>query len=62
MSSTIRRGFAGIVTQGSPKFKFLDKLQISEDQQLDGAVLINHKSAVYLVQTAEQVLIYYYIK
>ena len=58
VSNTIRRGFAGIVMQGS--FKFLDcvdnKLQISEEQQPDGSTIINRKSAVYLMQTAEQVL------
>ena len=57
VSSTIRRGFAGIVMQGN--FKFLDcldnKLKLSEEQQPDGSVIINRKSAVYLMQTVEQV-------
>lgn len=59
VSDTIRRGFAGIVTSGN--FKFLDcidnKLRLSQEQEPDGSLIISRKSAVYLMQTGEQVTI-----
>ena len=56
VSSSIRRGFAGIVTPGS--FKFLDcidnKHWLLHEQEPDGSLIISHKSAVYLMRTAQQ--------
>ena len=56
VSLTIRRGFASIVMPGT-YFKYLDcidnKLRVSEEQEPDGSTIINRKSAVYLMQAAE---------
>ena len=50
----IRRGF-GVGTH----FKYLDcidnKLQISEEQEPDGSIIVSRKSAVYLMEAAENV-------
>ena len=62
VSNAIRRGFASIVMPGT-YFKYLDcvdnKLRVSEEQEPDGSIIINRKSAVYLMQAAENVQVLY---
>ncbi len=57
----IRRGFASV----GAHFKYLDctdnKLRISEEQEPDGSIIVSRKSAVYLIQAAENVQVLHFL-
>ena len=61
VSDTIRRGFHTILIQGT-SWKYLDcvdnKLSVSNEQSPDGNAIVGRKSALYLVQTTEEVRMY----